>query len=66
MMTKRLVATIFFAMLAGNVMAQAGGASGGASAGSASGSAAGAIATIAVGVVEIAAGGSSTSTTATH
>jgi len=63
---KKLVATIFFAMLAGNVMAQAGGAAGGAAAGSASGSAAGAITTIAVAVVGLVAAGSSNSTTAVH
>ena len=63
---KKLVATIFFAMLAGNAMAQAGGASGGAGMGSAAGAAAGTIATVAAAVVGLAAAGSSNSTTATH
>jgi len=62
---KKLVATIFFAMLAGNVMAQ-GGASGGAGMGGAAGSAAGTIATVSVAVVGLAAAGSSNSTTAVH
>src|SRR5438046_8293175 len=47
---KKLVAMIFFAMLAGNAMAQAGGASsgaGGTAAGSAAGATAGTVATVA-------------------
>ena len=48
---KKLVAMIFFAMLAGNAMAQAGGASagaGGGAAGGAAGATAGVVATIVV------------------
>jgi len=63
---KKLVATIFFAMLAGNVMAQAGGAAGGAAAGGSAGAAAGTIAVVSVAVMGLVAAGSSSSTTAVH
>src|SRR5207245_10618727 len=55
---KKLVAVIFFAMLAGNVMAQAGGASSGAGSAGASGAAgagAGTVATVAAAVGGVAA-----------
>jgi hypothetical protein len=56
---KKLVAMIFFAMLAGNAMAQAAGA--GAAGGSAAGATAGTVAVVAAGVVGIAAAGSASS-----
>jgi hypothetical protein len=62
---KKLVAMIFFAMLAGNAMAQAGGASagaGGGAAGGAAGATAGVVATVAVAVAGVAAAGASNST----
>ena len=55
---KKLVAMIFFAMLAGNAMAQAGGASsgaGGGAAGAAAGATAGTVATVAAVVAGVAA-----------
>src|SRR5438105_13751955 len=55
---KKLVAMIFFALLAGNAMAQAGGASagaGGGAAGSAAGATAGTVATVAAVVAGVAA-----------
>ena len=65
---KKLVAMIFFAMFAGNAMAQAGGASAGAGAGggAAAGAAAGTIATVAVAVVGLAAASANNSTTTNH
>jgi hypothetical protein len=66
---KKLIAMVFFAMFAGNAMAQAGGSAGGAGAsggGAAAGAAAGTIATVAVAVVGLAAAGASNSTAANH
>ena len=66
---KKLVAMIFFAMLAGNVMAQAGGASSGAGGGagaSAAGATAGTIATVAAVVAGVAAASASNSSSASH
>src|ERR1700704_3271491 len=62
---KKLVAMIFFAMLAGNAMAQAGGASagaGGGAAGGAAGATAGVVATVAAAVAGVAAASSNNST----
>ena len=59
---KKLVATLFFAALAGNAFAQAAGAGAGAG-GAGAGAAAGTIAVVAAGVVGIAAAGS---TSANH
>ena len=62
---RKLVAMIFFAMLAGNAMAQAGGASagaGGGAAGGAAGATAGVVATVAAAVAGVAAAGASNST----
>ena len=68
---KKLVAVIFFAMLAGNAMAQAGGASTGASGTGAFGSTASTVATVATVAVIVSGvvattGNNSTSTSANH
>src|SRR5712692_11921547 len=65
---KKLVAMVFFAMVAGNAMAQAGGAAGGAGAGggAAAGAAAGTIATVAAAVVGVAAATANNSTASSH
>ena len=64
-LVEKLVAVIFFAMLAGNAMAQAGGASsgaGGGGAGSAAGATAGTVATVAAVVAGVAAASNKSST----
>ena len=65
---KKLVAMVFFAVVAGNAMAQAGGSAAGAGAGggAAAGAAAGTIATVAVAVVGLAAASANNSTAAQH
>jgi hypothetical protein len=67
---KKLVAMVFFAMFAGNVMAQAGGASSGAGAaggaGGAAGATAGVVATAAAAVAGVAAASSNNSNSANH
>ncbi len=67
---KQLIGVVFFAMIAGNVMAQAGGASGGAGsaggAGGGAGTTAGIVATVGAGVVGVAAATSNTKTSVTH
>ena len=66
---KKLVAVIFFAMLAGNAMAQAGGASSGAGGGAAASSAgavAGTVATVAAVVAGVAAASTKNTTTSNH
>ena len=65
---KKLVAMVFFAALAGNAMAQAGGAAGGVSggAGAAAGATAGTIAVVAAGVVGIAAASANSSVPNSH
>ena len=62
---KKLVAMVFFAMLAGNAMAQAGGAASGASSAggsAAAGATAGVVATVAVAVAGVAAATANNST----
>ncbi len=66
---KKLVAMVFFAMVAGNAVAQAGGSAGGAGAGAGgatAGAVAGTVATVAVAVVGIAAAAASNSTSSNH
>jgi hypothetical protein len=65
---KKLVAMVFFAALAGNAMAQAGGAAGGVGggAGAAAGATVGTVAVVAVGVVGIAAASANQSTSTNH
>ena len=67
---KKLVAMVFFAMVAGNAMAQAGGASSGAGAaggaGGAAGATAGVVATAAAAVAGVAAASSNNSNSANH
>jgi hypothetical protein len=65
---KKLAAMVFFAALAGNAMAQAGGAAGGVGggAGAAGGAAVGTIAVVAVGVVGIAAASANSSVANSH
>ena len=65
---KKLVAVIFFAMVAGDVMAQAGGSSSGAggTGGAAAGATAGTVATVAAAVAGVAAAGANNSTSASH
>jgi hypothetical protein len=66
---KKLAAMVFFAMVAGNAMAQAGGASSGAGAsggGGAAGATAGTVATVAAAVAGVAAASANNSTTANH
>ena len=65
---KKLVAIVFLAALAGNAMAQAGGAAAGAAggAGAGAGAIAGTIAVVAVGVAGVAAASSNQGTTTNH
>jgi hypothetical protein len=65
---KKLVAMVFFAALAGNAMAQAGGAAAGAAggAGAGAGAVAGTVAVVAVGVAGVAAASSNSSNSANH
>jgi hypothetical protein len=67
---KQLAAMIFFAMVSGNAMAQAGGASSGTGAGSAGSAAAGAtagtVATVAAVVAGVAAASATSGTTSNH
>ena len=65
---KKLAAMIFFAMVAGNVMAQAGGASSGAGggAGGSAGATAGVVATVAAAVAGVAAASANNSTASSH
>jgi hypothetical protein len=65
---KKLVAIVFFAALAGNAMAQAGGAAAGAAggAGAGAGAVAGTVAVVAVGVAGVAAASANQGTTTNH
>jgi len=66
---KKLIAAVFFAMVAGNAMAQAGGASSGAGAASGGGAAAataGTVATVAAAVAGVAAASANNSNSANH